>query len=154
MQASIAETNERCCGGFHSAVSPCYPRRMISLLTRWTLAGLLFAPPATAAGLQAQFTWQGAPACSHTPPAFTVRDVPPRTAALRFTMHDLQVPAYPHGGGTVRYTGSPDIPPGAFDYNGPCPPPGSRHQYRWTVEALDAAGRVLARTAVTHAFPP
>ncbi len=130
---------------------------MIAARWRYRLAGLGCAgwiAAASAAAFQAQFSWQGVPACTHQPPAFGLRDVPPGTTALRFSMQDLQAPNYPHGGGMVRYTGSSAIPAGAFAYNGPCPPPGAHHTYRWTVQALSSGGRVLAQTAVEHQFPP
>jgi phosphatidylethanolamine-binding protein (PEBP) family uncharacterized protein len=66
-------------------------------------------------------------------------------------MTDLDVPDYPHGGGTVAYTGSGGLPYGAFRYRGPCPP--SPHVYRMTAEALDGSGKVLATATAKKRFP-
>ncbi len=70
-------------------------------MARYTLAAALALAtlganlPARAASLSVRFSWAGVPACSHVPPGFHVTGVPPGTAALRFTLHDLQVPDYP-----------------------------------------------------------
>lgn len=118
------------------------------------LSALLLLPAAGAAPLTVRFTWDGVHACEHESPAFVVLGVPQGTVALRFEMHDLQAPKFLHGGGTVKYIGQPEIGLGAFRYNGPCPPPGTHHVYRWTVQALDQAGAVLAEGEVTRPFPP
>jgi phosphatidylethanolamine-binding protein (PEBP) family uncharacterized protein len=108
-----------------------------------------------AQGLQVHFTWRGVPECSNVSPPFVVEGVPEGTETIRFTLHDLQAPHYPHGGGTVHYAGSPLIPKGALhDYKGPCPPPAMHHVYRWTVQALGAGGQVLAVQDVTLPYPP
>ncbi|MEQ8655388.1 MAG: YbhB/YbcL family Raf kinase inhibitor-like protein [Kiloniellales bacterium] len=107
----------------------------------------------TAATLQVDFTWVGTEACSSDSPAFTIGGVPEGTTRLRFAMKDLDVPTYNHGGGTVGFSGSPDIPAGAFAYKGPCPPSGS-HRYQWTVQALDAGGEIIGEGYATQAFPP
>ncbi len=115
---------------------------------------LAVAPVAAQQTLSLAFSWAGTAACAPGPPAFRVGDVPAGTAALRFTMHDEQAPDYPHGGGTVRWTGNHVIPAGAFRYRGPCPPQGARHLYRWTVEALSGSGQVLATGSAERPFPP
>ncbi|MBV8455622.1 MAG: hypothetical protein JO122_03280 [Acetobacteraceae bacterium] len=108
-----------------------------------------------APGLQVHFTWKGVPACSKVSPSFVVEGVPRGTEAIRLTLHDLQVPTYPHGGGTVHYAGSPLVPKGALhNYKGPCPPPAMHHVYRWTVQALGAGGQILAEQDVTLPYPP
>lgn len=111
-------------------------------------------PAADPAVLGLAFSWHGVPRCTQAPPAFRVTGVPPGTATLRFRMHDLQKPDYPHGGGTVPWRGDPNIPAGAFRYHGPCPPPGATHQYRWTVQALSASDHVLGEGSRTEPFPP
>lgn len=70
-------------------------------------------------------------------------------------MTDLNAPAYPHGGGQFIYAGETTIPCRAIkgDYDGPSPPPGTVHTYRWTIEALDANGKVLGETRVDKSFP-
>lgn len=103
-------------------------------------------------GLGVDFAWTSADRGATRSPAFTVTNVPAGTATLEFEMVDLDVPTYNHGGGTVAYAGSPEIPAGAFSYRGPNPPSGS-HRYRWTVEALDASGTTLARGTATQSFP-
>jgi phosphatidylethanolamine-binding protein (PEBP) family uncharacterized protein len=69
-------------------------------------------------------------------------------------MVDLNVPSYPHGGGTISYQGGNQIAAGSFSYKGPCPPEHQRHNYRWTVKALDAGGKTLATTSAASPFPP
>ncbi len=106
-----------------------------------------------AAPLQVDFTWAGTEACSTKPPAFTVNGAPEGTAQLRFKMKDLDFPSYNHGGGTVTYS-SPEVPAGAFNYKGPCPPSSTTHRYQWTIQAVDANGQVVAEGTVTKSFPP
>lgn len=111
---------------------------------------LLPAPAAPAAEpgpapLEVSFRWTEANICTAFSPRIEVVGVPPGTAYLRVKLTDLNVPAYPHGGGTVPYRGSSIIPAGALNrYRGPCPPEG-RHDYRLTVEALDPESRVIGR---------
>lgn len=117
-------------------------------------AALLAASPSWAqAPLTVDFSWAGTAACGTKPPAFKIGGVPAGTKRLRFAMKDLDKPGFDHGGGTIDYAGSGDVPSGAFFYTGPCPPGGS-HRYEWTVQALDAAGRVLAAGRATKPFPP
>jgi phosphatidylethanolamine-binding protein (PEBP) family uncharacterized protein len=115
--------------------------------------GTLLMVPDQASAMGLNFSWSGTTACSGRSPAFTVSSVPKGTSKLRFNMVDLDVPNYPHGGGTVAYTGGGSIPAGAFGYTGPCPPSG-RHNYRWTVQALDDSGKTLATATATKPFPP
>jgi len=100
------------------------------------------------------FSWTDVARCSSTPPAFTLSDVPAGTRQLAFNMVDLNLPSYPHGGGTVSYQGGNQIAAGSFSYRGPCPPAGQRHNYRWTVRALDAQGKTLATASAASRFPP
>ena len=115
-----------------------------------TLAAALLAP-AAASAMSLSFSWGPTKACfdPHSPP-MRLSHVPKGTVTLRFHMTDLDAPSYPHGGGTVRYTGRSRLGYGAFRYKGPCPP--SRHHYRFTVEAIDKSGRVLARARATRPF--
>jgi len=117
---------------------------------------LILPAAAEAAALRVSFTWAGTPACATTPPAFTIADIPKETKYLDFSLHDLDAPHYRHGGGEVVWSGSGDIPAGAFggDYNGPCPPAGATHAYVWTVRALDASRKVLAEGRASGRFPP
>jgi len=80
--------------------------------------------------------------------------VPAGAKYRSFRMVDREVPSYPHGGGTVEFTGSGNIPAGAFSYTGPCPPSGP-HTYEWTVRALSAdRGTILGEGAAAKPFPP
>lgn len=114
---------------------------------------MLMAMPAHAATFTASFSWAGIPACEKISPAFQLTGVPAGTKRLRFEMHDLEVPTFHHGGSTVAHDGA-DVKRGAIKYIGPCPPGGQRHRYRWTIHALDAAGKVLDTTTATQTFPP
>jgi hypothetical protein len=107
-----------------------------------------------AIAMSLSFSWTGVARCSSSPPAFTLSDVPPDTSRLAFNMVDLNLPSYPHGGGTISYQGSTQIAAGSFSYKGPCPPERQRHNYRWTVRALDAAGKTLATASAANPFPP
>ena len=107
-----------------------------------------------AIAMSLSFSWTGVARCSSSPPAFTLSDVPLGTSRLAFNMVDLNVPSYPHGGGTISYQGGNQIAAGSFSYKGPCPPEHQRHNYRWTVKALDAGGKTLATTSAASPFPP
>jgi phosphatidylethanolamine-binding protein (PEBP) family uncharacterized protein len=108
----------------------------------------------SAIAMSLDFSWAGVARCVSRPPAFTLSDVPARTRRLAFNMVDLDLPSFPHGGGTVAYHGGDKVDAGSFKYQGPCPPEGQRHSYRWTVKALDAAGKALAVTSTANPFPP
>jgi phosphatidylethanolamine-binding protein (PEBP) family uncharacterized protein len=107
-----------------------------------------------AIAMSLSFSWTGVARCSSNPPAFTLSDVPPGTSRLAFNMIDLNLPSYPHGGGTIPYQGGSQIAAGSFFYKGPCPPEHQRHNYRWTVKALDAGGKTLATASAASSFPP
>ena len=109
------------------------------------------AEPAAAFGLR--FSWTGIPACAQVSPAFELAGVPAATKEVRFMMSDLNVPGFHHGGSTITYRGE-EVPRGAVRYIGPCPPRGERYRYRWTAQALDAGGKVLATATATAPFPP
>jgi len=91
------------------------------------------------------FDWGDIPLCtSGSPntvknPAFKLTNVPKGTKFISFTMTDLDVPSYNHGGGTVEYKGQTLIERGAFEYESPCPPGGS-HTYEWEAKAKDGDG--------------
>ncbi len=106
------------------------------------------------AALSVDWTWEKKHGCSSKPPAFNIGGIPAGTKTLKFEMTDLNVPSYDHGGGTVTYSGSGNIPEGAFSYKGPCPPIGA-HDYRFVVTAINAAGdTALGRGQATQAYPP
>jgi len=114
---------------------------------------LMLLPTSSAFAMSASFSWSGTTACSSTSPAFKVGDVPAGTKSLAFSMTDQDKPSYNHGGGKIAYAGSANIPKGAFSYTGPCPPAGQQHTYVWTIEALDASGKVLATAKARAKFP-
>jgi phosphatidylethanolamine-binding protein (PEBP) family uncharacterized protein len=100
------------------------------------------------------FTWEGTAKCfDPKSPPFSVSGVPAGTKVFRFAMTDLDAPSFPHGGGTVPYSGQTRIERGAFAYKGPCPPQG-QHSYQWTIEAQDGTGKTLATATATKKFPP
>jgi hypothetical protein len=107
-----------------------------------------------AIAMSLSFSWTGVARCSSTPPAFTLSAVPAGTSRLGFNMVDLNLPSYPHGGGTITYQGGSQVAAGSFSYKGPCPPERQRHNYRWTVKALDAGGKTLATANAASPFPP
>ena len=125
----------------------------------WTiviLVGVALPGPAGAqtAGFGVDFSWDGTAACfDPKSPPFTLSGVPAGTKRLTFALKDLDAPSFPHGGGTVAFTGQTQVSRGAFSYKGPCPPSG-QHTYQWTVEAQDEAGKTLATAMVAKKFPP
>ncbi len=119
--------------------------------TALTLLAVATASPASA--MSASFSWKGIAACTGPSPAFTITRAPSGTASLRFAMRDHDAPDFNHGGGTVPLAGG-KVPQGAISYRGPCPPSGQTHRYIWTIEALDASGKVLATTTAQGNFPP
>jgi phosphatidylethanolamine-binding protein (PEBP) family uncharacterized protein len=124
------------------------------------LATFALAAAASVAGLssahafEASFSWKGVAACSGGSPAFTIKGAPAGTAQLRFGLKDLNAIDFPHGGSTVAYAGKGTVPAGAINYRAPCPPAGEHHKYVWTIESLDASGKVLGKTQVSGVYPP
>ena len=118
----------------------------------------LVAPQASAADFSVGFAWGNLKKCtSGNPntvpnPKFTLRGVPAGTVSIQFRMVDLAVPSYPHGGGTVKYSGGSTIAPGAFNYRSPCPPNG-HHTYQWTATAKDAKGKTLGEAKARKPYP-
>jgi phosphatidylethanolamine-binding protein (PEBP) family uncharacterized protein len=124
---------------------------LISAVTGVTALGIL---PSDALAMSVKFSWKGYQPYSTRSPAFVVSEVPSGTAQLVFKMVDKDVPTYPHGGGSITFTGNSEIHAGAFSYRGPCPPSGQQHVYEWTVQALDGKGKALASTTAAEKFPP
>jgi phosphatidylethanolamine-binding protein (PEBP) family uncharacterized protein len=117
------------------------------------LVAALAAAPVPAFAFSIAVDWAGTAACfDPQSPAIRLADVPKGTASIAFHMTDLDAPAFPHGGGSVAYTGQATLAKGAFGYKGPCPP--APHRYRWTAQARDAGGHLLGRAQTTLAFPP
>ncbi len=117
-------------------------------------AALVLAIGASSAlAFSASFSWcQGSPRGS---PEFQLKDVPAGTVNLKFAMTDLNKPSFHHGGGTVGYRGQLNVPCDAFSsgFVGPSPPPGQVHTYEFTIQALDASGKVLGATTARRTFP-
>ena len=119
-------------------------------------AGLMIPTASWAGTLGVHFSWEETVACSTTPPAVTVTNIPKGTKYLVFKLVDHDAPNFVHGGGQIPYSGSGRVPAGAFggSYNGPCPPQGAVHTYEWTVRAVDdSASKVLAEGSATGRFP-
>ena len=125
--------------------------RLATALPAMALLGAATLAPAPASAFSASFSWAGIAACTGMSPAFRISAAPAGTKQLRFKMVDLNVPDYAHGGSTVAYTGG-TVAPGAISYIGPCPPAGTKHTYRWTIEAIDGGGKELGTATTTGVF--
>ena len=109
------------------------------------LAACQSAAPEPVPPVSLSADWGSTRRCFETAsPNFTVGSVPPGTVKLGFRMKDLDLPQFNHGGGVVAFSGQTTIPMGAFSYKGPCPQL-KAHTYRWTVDAVDPQGNVLAK---------
>jgi Phosphatidylethanolamine-binding protein len=121
-------------------------------------AAVLAGSSVSASAFTMAFEWGAGSGCSSVAPAFTLARVPANTAKLSFRMVDLNLPSYAHGGGETAYSGKGSFGQGeafggAFSsYRGPCPPPTETHRYEWTVQALDAAGKVLGTAKAVKPF--
>lgn len=124
----------------------------LSFVVGLSLAGCKPPEAANLAPLDVVFTWEGTVRCTTIPPAFKIGGVPASTKTLDFTMRVGGPTGSLQGGGTVAYTGSGDIPAGAFTYLGPCP--FGTQSYNFMVRAIDASGTVMARGYATRSFPP
>ncbi len=111
--------------------------------------------PKDAAEMTVDFSWQGIDACTHESPQLRVSAVPDGTAELSVRLKDISMPAWNHGGGKVKHDGSGVIPAGALKlgYNGPCPPSG-RHDYEFSVMAVNADGAIIGFGKARQPFPP
>ncbi len=120
---------------------------MKKVLFAGCVSGAILAA-SSASAMTASFRW-----CSGSP-EFQVGNVPKGTAKLDLRMLDVSI-GYPHGGGTVAYSGQKTIACGAMNatFTGPSPPAGTVHTYEWTIRALDASGNVLDQTKVSRPFP-
>ena len=122
------------------------------VVTMVSLAGCKLPEAAVVAPLDVDFTWEGTVRCTTIPPAFKIGGVPAGTKTLDFTMRVGGPTGSLQGGGSVAYTGSGQVPAGAFGYLGPCP--FGIQNYQFMVRALDASGTVIARGAATRPYPP
>jgi len=133
-------------------------RLTIILLGALCIVGLyfdFFYQPASedTPSMSLRFSWVGIPACASTSLPFQLGGVPTGTKYLSFMMTDLNAPSFHHGGSTIPFSGN-YVSQGTIAYTGPCPPGGQRHNYRWSVQALDAAGKTLAKASAEATFPP
>jgi len=123
---------------------------------------ILAATLLTATGAQAfelTFDWGDLVLCTTgspntvTNPTFSLKDVPPGTKFIRFKLTDLDAPGYRHGGGTVAWSDTGIIQPGAFSYKSPCPPNGS-HTYEWRATAQSSkSGGALGTAKASTDYP-
>jgi phosphatidylethanolamine-binding protein (PEBP) family uncharacterized protein len=121
-------------------------------------AGAILAMGSAAHAFAVRAEWGPGSGCSSVAPAFSLSRVPAGTTKLSFKMVDLNLPSYPHGGGETAFAGKTTFGQGeAFggmfsSYRGPCPPPTETHRYEWTVQALDAGGKVLGTAKTVLPF--
>lgn len=94
------------------------------------------------------FTWIGTTLCAPRPssPEFQVDNVPSGTARLRFAL--MGPSGRELGGADVQLPARGAIPKGAVSYRSPC----VGGIYTWTVEAIDAQGKLLASASLARPF--
>ncbi len=117
----------------------------------------LLSAGAASADMTLDFKWGNIPLCtSGNPntvgsPEFTLTGVPAGTNRIDFTLKDLDVPSYNHGGGKVKaeVSGSATLPGGIFKYKSPCPPSGS-HRYQWKAVAKNGSKTLGTATAMRN----
>lgn len=112
--------------------------------------------PKGAAKMDLDFSWEGIQPCTHESPEIRVSGIPQGTLELQVKLANIAVPEWNQGGGKVANDGSGIIAAGALDigYNGPCPPPGKRYKYEFSVMALDAQGAIIGFGKSRRTFPP
>lgn len=112
--------------------------------------------PKDAAKMVVDFSWEGIQACTHESPEIRVSSIPEGTDELRVKLNNISLPQWNQGGGEVKHDGSGIIPAGALKtgYNGPCPPPGKRHKYEFSVMAVNAEGVIIGFGKARRSFPP
>lgn len=131
-------------------------RKLTTVIALAFTAGTFTIAPAHAFSLS--FSWGNLKLCNTgkpnrvSNPSFKLSGVPQGTQKIRFKMVDRNVPRYNHGGGTVKYSGSNTIAPGAFKYKSPCPP-GGRHTYEWTATALGKGNKKLGEAKSAKKYP-
>ena len=128
-----------------------------SMLKVFLLSGFIFLSLNAQAQMAIDFEWRLEHRCSKTSPVLIVTGVPTGAARLAANMIDNDMISYVHGGGSVDMPDQPnfEISSGALkNYKGPCPPNFSNfgHEYSWTVQAIDASGKVLGAATTTKNF--
>ncbi len=119
-------------------------------------AGVFHTSAASAEDFAIAFAWDGIERCTKVPPEIALSNVPDGTARFEVKLVDLDFKPFNHGGGTAPNSGDGTIAEAdyeTFTYKGPCPP-GTSHTYEFTVRALAADGRPLARAKAKADFPP
>jgi phosphatidylethanolamine-binding protein (PEBP) family uncharacterized protein len=110
--------------------------------------------PRGAPELGVEFTWVGVAPCTNVSPRIVVRDVPAGTKRFRVELVDVDSAFGRHGVSEVDAAPGGVIPAGALkSYRGPCPSQQSI-VYEMRVQAVDEAGRVLARGAERSTYTP
>lgn len=99
-------------------------------------------------GMTLDFTWIGLVLCTPRPssPEFQVENAPAGTAQLRFALTSPS--GRELGGSDVHLPARGTVPRGAVAFQSPC----VGGMYTWTVEAMDADGKPLARATLTRPF--
>jgi phosphatidylethanolamine-binding protein (PEBP) family uncharacterized protein len=112
--------------------------------------------PKEAAEMGVDFSWTGIQACSHESPEIRVSNIPEGAAELQVKLKNISLPEWNQGGGKVKHDGSGIIPAGALriGYNGPCPPPGRRQKYEFSVMAVNLQGVIIGFGKARRSFPP
>jgi len=109
-----------------------------------------------AAALEVDFQWN--PPCTDLfmSPEIRLGGIPEGTARFYVTLTDLELPAFDHGNGFVKYDNRSVLPSGAVrgSYAGPSPPYGVTHRYEIKVRALDKDDNVLAVGKKALKYPP
>jgi Raf kinase inhibitor-like YbhB/YbcL family protein len=114
------------------------------LPVKYTCSGKNISPqlafdniPSNATRLELELTDPDAPGGTFT--HWVVRNIPPTTTGVSEGM-------VPIGGVEVKNSY------GNSSYGPPCPPPGDRHRYVFTLTAYDATGKVIARSMLWSQF--
>ncbi|WP_454917069.1 hypothetical protein [Xanthobacter sediminis] len=116
---------------------------LICLLCGGSSSALALSPDMTL-----DFTWIGTTLCASRPssPEFQLENVPAGTTQLRFAL--VSPGGNEFGGAEVPLPARGMVPQGAVSFRSPC----VGGMYTWTVEAMDAAGKPLARAKLTRPF--
>lgn len=103
---------------------------------------------ASSPGMTLDFTWIGTTLCAPRPssPEFQVENVPAGTTRLRFAL--VGPTGRELGGADVELPARGAVPKGAVSYRPPC----VGGIYTWTVDAIDAGGKLLASASLSRPF--
>lgn len=117
----------------------------VPLCLFWASVSAAFA---SAPVMTLDFTWIGTTLCAPRPssPEFQVGNVPVGTTRLRFAL--VGPSGRELGGADVPLPVRGAVPKGAVFYRSPC----VGGVYTWTVEAIDAEGKLLASASLGRPF--